>query len=72
MTNSSHLGALLASVTYELKFTDNIIKVLSETNRAEFAPEVLYINEADKRANIDFGVSLLELSSNGKEMEYQT
>ena len=50
-------------LTYELKFTDNIIKVLSETNRAEFAPEVLYINEADRRANIDFGVSLLEMNS---------
>ena len=54
-------------VTYELKFTGNIIQVLSETKRTEFAPEVLYLNKADRRANIDFGVYLLELSGTGQK-----
>ena len=50
-------------VTYELKFAGDIIKVLSETKRTEFAPEVLYLNKADQRANIDFGVYQLEMKN---------
>ena len=53
-------------VTYELKFTGDIIKVISETNRTEFAPEVLYLNKADRRANIDFGVYHLRMNSKGR------
>ncbi len=54
-------------VTYELKFAGDIIKVLSETNRAEFTPEVLYLNKADQRANIDFGVYQLEMQSTDRK-----
>ena len=54
-------------VTYELKFTGDIIKVLSETNRSEFAPEVLYLNKSDRRANIDFGVYQLEMNGSGRK-----
>ena len=54
-------------VTYELKFTGNTIKVISKTNRTEFAPEVLYLNKVDRRANIDFGVYQLEMSGSGRK-----
>ena len=54
-------------VNYELKFTGDIIKVLSETNRTEFAPEVLYLNKVDRRANIDFGVYQLEMNGSGRK-----
>ena len=54
-------------VTYELKFTGDVIKVISETNRTEFAPEVLYLNQADRRANIDFGVYHLKMNDSGRK-----
>ena len=54
-------------LTYELKFKGNIIKVISKTNRTEFAPEVLYLNKADRRANIDFGVYQLEMNGAGRK-----
>ena len=49
-------------VTYKLKFQGDIIKVLSETRRTEFAPEVLYLNKKDRRANIDFGLYQLKMN----------
>ena len=54
-------------VTYELKFKGDVIKVISETNRTEFAPEVLYLNLLERRANIDFGVYNLKMNSSGRK-----
>ena len=50
-------------VSYELQFDGDSIKVISESNRSEFAPSVLYLNKSDLRANLDFGVSQLKMDS---------
>ena len=47
-------------VSYELQFKDDLIKVISDTNRREFAPSLLYLNKTDRRATLDFGVYQLQ------------
>jgi tetratricopeptide (TPR) repeat protein len=54
-------------VSYELRFAGDLIKVISDTNRSEFAPSVLYLNKSDRRANIDFGVYILEMNGSGRK-----
>ena len=54
-------------VSYVLHFVDDKIKVISSSERSEFAPAVLYLNKSDKRANIDFGVSQLRMDSSGRK-----
>jgi len=48
-------------LTYELKFSKDSVKVISKSNRNEFAPSVLYINSLDRRVNLDFGVYRLKM-----------
>ena len=54
-------------VSYELQFDEDKIKVISSSERTEFAPQVLYINKSDKRANIDFGVSQLKMEDSNRK-----
>ena len=48
-------------VSYELQFEGDNIRVKSEMNHSEFAPSILYLNNSDQRANIDFGVYQLQM-----------
>ena len=54
-------------VSYELQFDGDTIKVISKSKRIEFAPSVLYLNQSDRRANLDFGVSQLKMDSSGRK-----
>ena len=54
-------------VSYELQFDGNDIRVKSDLNRSEFAPSILYLNNSDRRANIDFGVYQLQMNDSGRK-----
>ena len=54
-------------VSYELKFAGDLIKVISKSNRSEFAPDILYLNNSDQRANLDFGVYQLKMNGSGQK-----
>ena len=54
-------------VSYELQFKDDLIKVISDTNRREFAPSLLYLNKTDRRATLDFGVYQLQMNGSGQK-----
>ena len=48
-------------LSYELQFEGDNIRVKSDLNHSEFAPSLLYLNNSDRRANIDFGVYQLQM-----------
>jgi hypothetical protein len=54
-------------VSYELRFDGDTIKIISDSKRGEFAPAVLYLNNSDLRANLDFGVSKLKMDASGRK-----
>ena len=54
-------------VSYELQFDGDDIRVKSDMNHSEFAPSILYLNNSDRRANIDFGVYQLQMNGSGRK-----
>jgi len=54
-------------VSYELQFDGDDIRVKSDMGRSEFAPSILYLNNSDRRANIDFGVYQLQMNGSGRK-----
>ena len=54
-------------VSYELQFDGDKIRVISKSKRGEFAPDILYLNRSDRRANLDFGVYQLKMNRSGRK-----
>ena len=58
-------------ISYKLKFLGNSVKIISKSNRNEFAPSVIYINNSERRVNIDFGVNKLRMDDYNRKWSIQ-
>ena len=54
-------------LTYELEFSEDSVRVISKSNRNEFAPLVLYINSSERLVNLDFGVYQLRMNESQRK-----
>ena len=51
-------------VKYSLILSGDVIRVISQSKRREFAPDVLYMNQKQFRAFVEFGIYQLKLGDN--------
>ncbi len=60
-----------ALVRYTLNFQGNTIRVKSAGDHKDFLPDVLYVNQNQKRAFVDFGVYQLNLNQQARRWSIQ-
>jgi len=58
-------------LSYKLQFLDDSVKIISKSNRNEFAPSVIYINNSERKVNIDFGVNMLRMNDYRRKWSIQ-
>lgn len=58
-------------LSYKLRFLDDSIKIISKSNRNEFAPSVIYLNKSERNVNIDFGVNKLRMNDSNRKWSIQ-
>ncbi len=58
-------------LSYKLQFFEDSIKIISKSNRNEFAPSVIYLNQSDQKVNIDFGVNKLSMDDYKRKWSIQ-
>ena len=55
----------------EFAFLDDSVKIISKSNRNEFAPSIIYINNSEQRFNIDFGVNVIRMDDFSRKWSIQ-
>tara|TARA_Y100001970_G_C14255325_1_gene874902 strand:+ start:5838 stop:6887 length:1050 start_codon:yes stop_codon:yes gene_type:complete len=58
-------------LSYKLQFKNNIVNIISESNRNEFAPSIIYFNKSEFRVSIDFGVNKLKMNELNRKWSIQ-